>query len=136
MIVHASTVVLDGRAALIRGASGAGKSSLALQLMALGAGLIADDRTALWREGRAVFAKPAPHISGLIEARGIGVLSVPMAPPAPLVCVIDLDHAETERVPQRSTMLLDVALPLLHKVDSPAWPAAIRAYLASGIAKR
>ena len=136
MIVHASTVAVNGRAALIRGASGSGKSSLALQLMALGAGLVADDRSELWRVGADVFARPAPHIQGLIEARGIGILSAPMAAPAALRCVIDLDAEETERVPQRSTTLLDVRLPLLHKVDSPAWPAALRAYLAYGKADR
>ena len=36
---------------MITGASGAGKSALALQLIALGAELVADDRTELWREG-------------------------------------------------------------------------------------
>ena len=37
--LHASAVALDGRGALILGASGSGKSGLALRLMALGAGI-------------------------------------------------------------------------------------------------
>jgi len=44
-VLHASCVCLEGRAVLIRGASGSGKSGLALQLIALGAALVADDRT-------------------------------------------------------------------------------------------
>ena len=47
--LHASAVALDGRGALLLGASGAGKSGLALRLMALGARLVADDRVLLRR---------------------------------------------------------------------------------------
>jgi HPr kinase/phosphorylase len=43
LYLHASAVSLDGNGVLICGASGTGKSTLALQLMALGAELIADD---------------------------------------------------------------------------------------------
>jgi len=42
--IHASCVAVDGKGLLITGASGSGKSALALQLMAFGAHLIADDR--------------------------------------------------------------------------------------------
>ena len=46
-ILNASCVAWQGRGALILGRSGAGKSALALQLMALGADLVSDDRTEL-----------------------------------------------------------------------------------------
>ncbi|MDO5529406.1 MAG: hypothetical protein Q4F71_08380, partial [Paracoccus sp. (in: a-proteobacteria)] len=46
--LHASALAAAGRAALILGPSGAGKSSFALTLLALGAGLVADDRVRLW----------------------------------------------------------------------------------------
>ena len=71
LVLHATCVAWEGRAVLIRGASGAGKSSLGLELMAWGCGLVADDRTELWaREGR-LMARCPVAIRGLIEARGV-----------------------------------------------------------------
>ena len=46
-VMHASCVSYENHAVLILGPSGIGKSSLALQLMALGAVLVADDKTCL-----------------------------------------------------------------------------------------
>ena len=43
LTVHGTTVARAGRAVLILGASGTGKSALALQMIALGARLVADD---------------------------------------------------------------------------------------------
>lgn len=47
--IHASAVSLAGRGLLILGASGTGKSGLALEMMSRGAVLIADDRVRLVR---------------------------------------------------------------------------------------
>ena len=66
--VHASCVACDGAGVLILGASGAGKSGLALNLMALGAALVADDRVVLSREGDVVLAACPLPLRGLIEA--------------------------------------------------------------------
>jgi serine kinase of HPr protein (carbohydrate metabolism regulator) len=44
--LHASTVASDGRAVLITGPSGSGKSDLALRLIDRGFALVSDDRTA------------------------------------------------------------------------------------------
>jgi len=109
LIVHASCVVANGRAALIRGQSGSGKSALALRLLALGAGLVADDRTHLRHERGMVLAEAPAAIRGLIEARGVGILNAPAAGAAPLALVVDMDRHETEHL-----------------------PAAILAYLANG----
>ena len=46
---------LDGKAILIKGESGSGKSSLALKLISLGANLIADDQTAVFLQKGQVF---------------------------------------------------------------------------------
>ncbi|HEY2767347.1 MAG TPA: hypothetical protein VGI76_03775 [Solirubrobacteraceae bacterium] len=46
-VLHASGVVLDGRALLITGATGAGKSSLAAALARAGGSLLSDDAVAL-----------------------------------------------------------------------------------------
>jgi hypothetical protein len=45
--LHASAVALEGRALLLMGTSGAGKSSVALHLVARGASFLADDVTSL-----------------------------------------------------------------------------------------
>lgn len=131
-LIHASAVAAQGRAALIVGASGSGKSSLALQLMALGAALISDDQVDLTARDGALIAGPAPNIVGMIEARGLGLLKAPVAGPAPVACVIDLDQTETERLPARRRTYHGVSLPLFHKCEGPAWPAAIWLYLTHG----
>jgi len=97
--LHGAAVARNGRGALILGASGAGKSGLALQLMALGADLVADDGVVLQPcEGGVILACPAA-ISGLIEARGVGLLSVRTLDATKLVIVVDLDKAAPSRLP-------------------------------------
>ncbi|MFV0513281.1 MAG: HPr kinase/phosphorylase [Jhaorihella sp.] len=132
-IVHASCVALDGRALLIAGASGSGKSALALALMGLGAALVADDRVQLvCRNGR-LLADAPPPIRGLIEARGVGLLPAHPAGLTPVVAVVDLDSEETERLPPpRQTVLLGVALPQFRKVGAAHFPPALIQYLKAG----
>ena len=68
--------------------------------MERGARLVADDRVELSvRRGR-VFAQAPPALAGLIEARGLGVVSVPHRRTAELVLVVDLVRPEqVERMP-------------------------------------
>lgn len=132
-IVHATAVSAGGRAALLVGPSGAGKSALALQMIALGAGLIADDRTDLsLRKGQPVAACP-PAIRGRIEARGLGILTVPAARPAPVAVVVDLASAETERLPPRRDIdVIGQKVRLLHNCAASHFPAALLLYLRGG----
>lgn len=131
--LHATSVAIDSRGILIRGASGTGKSALALSLMALGARLIADDRTLLTRSGTDVIASCPEPLRGLIEARGVGILHADAAPAMPVRLIVDLDHVETRRLPeQRTTDLLGLPLPVLQKVESPHFPAAILQYVKYG----
>ena len=133
LILHGTTVAFGDRAVLIRGASGAGKSGLGLQLMALGAVLVSDDRTALRAEGGGLVARAPDAIAGMIEARGLGILRAEALKAARVVAVVDLDRVETRRLPpDRATDIAGVALPLLHKVESPHFPAAIRQYVMLG----
>lgn len=138
---HASTVALvlpelpeaRARAVMIEGPSGAGKSGLALQLMALGAVLVADDRTILRREGPDLMASAPPRIRGLIEARGLGLLAADTLAQAPISLIVDLSQTETRRLPDfRQRSVLGVAVPLLHAVESAHFPAAILQYLRKG----
>lgn len=137
VVLHASCVAVGDRAVLILGASGRGKSGLALQLMALGAVLVADDRTCVELRGeeakKQVMAEAPPVLHGLIEARGVGLLTAEAVGPVPVALVVDMDRTETERLPPlRSFTLLGQTLPLVHMVDSPAFPAAILQYLKGG----
>ncbi len=121
---------------MITGASGAGKSSLALRLLALGAVLVADDRTVLRRDSDQIIAEVPDTLRGMIEARGVGILNATAAGPTPVVLVVDLDQTETRRLPRpHHYKLLDVAVPCLHKCDTLAWPAAIVQYLKGGAAQ-
>ncbi|MFZ7091737.1 HPr kinase/phosphorylase [Primorskyibacter sp. 2E233] len=135
LVLHASAVAVEGRGLLIRGASGRGKSSLALELMARGALLVADDRVIVTpRKGQAPWLSAPKTIAGLIEANGIGILhAAALTTGAELTAVVDLDHEETHRLPpMRETILMNRAVPLLHFCASPYFPAAILQYLKGG----
>lgn len=127
LLVHATAVALDGRAVLLRGPSGSGKSDLALRLIDAGARLVADDQSEVWREGDTVVVRAPAAIAGLIEVRGIGIVRLAALERAPVALVADLVPAErVERLPERqSATLFGIALPLV----------AIAPFEASAVAK-
>jgi len=132
-VLHASCVAHCGRAVLIRGASGCGKSGLALRLMALGATLVADDRTVLWRAGAALMADAPAALRGQIEAREVGILRAQPNGPTPVALVIDMDRSETARLPaRRSLRLVGFDLALVRNSGMEHFPAAIMTYLSGG----
>jgi HPr kinase/phosphorylase len=132
--LHASAVAFAGRGVLILGPSGSGKSTLALELMGLGAALVADDAVLISADPAGGLRMTAPErLRGLVEARGVGILRAQALDEATVALVVDLGRLETERLPpDRRTRLLEVEVPLLHKVESRCFPAAIRQYLACG----
>jgi serine kinase of HPr protein (carbohydrate metabolism regulator) len=100
LLVHATSVAIEGRAVLIAGASGTGKSDLALRLIDRGARLIADDQTRLERREDRLIASAPSEIKGLIEVRGLGIVSVPVVDEAPVALVAELvGAAAIERMP-------------------------------------
>lgn len=130
--LHASAVALAGNGLLIRGASGSGKSSLALQLISLGATLIADDQTLVTARDGGLWLSAPDTIRGLIEARGVGLLHAETTE-AQLHAVANLDRDEAARLPTVHCIdILGHSVPCLHKVASPAWPAALVQYLRAG----
>ena len=132
-VLHASAVAWDGRAALILGPSGWGKSALALQLMAYGADLIADDRTQLLsQEGRLMADAPAT-LRGMIEARGIGILNARAVGPVRVAFAVDLTREERARLPERrSCDILDISLPLIWGRNNDHLGPAVLQYLKAG----
>ncbi len=119
---HGTAVAVNGRAVLIRGPSGSGKSDLALRLIAAGARwpglrgepvLVADDQVELSLVDGMVIASPPAVLAGRIEVRGVGILRLPHAPEARLALVVDLVASDAvERLPQAdATLILGVAVP-------------------------
>ena len=97
VMANVSCVAMRGRAMLITGAPGSGKSSLALALLDRGGELVGDDGVTLAQVGELVIASPPPNTEGLIEIRNVGLLEVPVTR-APVAIVINLDPA-AERLP-------------------------------------
>lgn len=135
-IIHASCVAMRPQnGVLIVGASGSGKSSLALMMMSLGACLVADDRTQLTRSenGGGLVARAPANIQHLIEARGVGLLNAMAMEECTIQAVVDLDKQEDERLPpMRTRHLLGYDIPVYYRVDAPYFAAALVQLLKEG----
>ncbi|GGE72641.1 HPr kinase/phosphorylase [Sphingomonas prati] len=111
--VHATAVARDGRAVLLFGRSGAGKSDLALRLIDRGWVLVSDDYTAVRRERGVAVAEPPVTIAGRIEVRGVGIMEMPHVASVPVALICDLD-AVVERMPDSAERAVaGVALPYI-----------------------
>ncbi len=106
--VHATAIAAGGRAVLIRGASGAGKSDLALRCLSLAptallpfaAALVSDDQVRLRLQDGKIFASAPAELKGMLEVRGLGILRVPAVEVAEVVLIADLVASErVERLP-------------------------------------
>jgi HPr kinase/phosphorylase len=111
--VHASAVLVDDRAVLIRGPSGAGKSRLAFDLILAGRSgqippvvLVGDDRVHLETVGGQLVVRPARELIGLIEIRGLGIRRCDFAEEAIVGLVVDLSAADAERLPPPESLLI------------------------------
>ena len=112
MRLQATSICINGRAYLITGKSGSGKSSLALALINLGATLISDDVTEVI-EG---VAKASKRHKGWLEVRQLGLVSgFSVADGVPVAAVIELVSTEPDRLSERKvTQLGDSYVPLFH----------------------
>ncbi len=130
-LVHqASCVALDGRAVLIEGPPGSGKSNLALALIDRGAVLIGDDAVTLELQGERLVANPPPNIAGLLEVRNLGLFPFPATSGAPVALVLRFDPAAPRFIETAEQVeLAGIRLPLIR-----LWPGgevlALKAELA------
>lgn len=127
--IHATCIAIDGAGVLLRGASGSGKSDLALRLMDRGAHLVADDRVHLTRHENFIIAGVPDTIAGMIEARGVGIVDALPHVEARLRLVIDLvPRDDVPRLPEPENARIlgcDIALLRLHAFDAST-PIKIR----------
>ncbi|HEY8581259.1 MAG TPA: aldolase [Beijerinckiaceae bacterium] len=142
--LHATAIVAGEAGVVIRGASGAGKSALALALVAAArqagafARLVGDDRLLLSVANGLLIARPHPAIAGRVERRGQGIGAVEHEAGVVVRCVIDLVASGPPgsdvppRLPseaERRARLAEVSLPrLVLRVGDPAPEAARRAW--------
>ncbi len=88
------------RAALLRGPSGAGKSDLALRLMGQGWRLVGDDYVHVFASRGGLYVAPADRIAGMIEARGVGLMTARHLALARVWLVVDCVQEGVERYPE------------------------------------
>lgn len=128
--VHASCVAIDGRAVLITGASGSGKSDLSLRLLDRGFALVSDDQTIVKKVGARLCAAAPPTIRGKLEIRGVGIVEMSHVDDQPVALVVELT-SDIQRLPDdsRERLILGVPVPLI-SIDAKTASAASKVALA------
>jgi hypothetical protein len=135
--IHASAVLVGPRAVLIRGASGAGKSTVAWRPIEAGrqgvlpfARLVGDDRVDLAAAHGRLLVRPAQTIAGLLEIRGLGIRRLPYEPVAAVGLVLDLGEPGPDRLPEAADTQISLSGITLPRLAVAAANAALPALLA------
>lgn len=119
--LHASAFAYEGVGCLVLGESGSGKSRIVADALLLGATLIADDRVQLANDQGTLTASPVPQLRGVLELRGLGLISVASWLDAhPLHFALTLDAAVNERLPELQILTyFGIAIPHLRVAPPP-----------------
>ena len=115
MLIHASCVLWQNKGILLVGDSGCGKSTGTLALIEKGATLIADNYCEINVQNDKVIATCPPTITGKIEVRGVGIVSVKSIPECAVDVVIDCksDFKSVPRMPDnKKWTILEKQIPL------------------------
>jgi len=128
--LHASTVAIGGRAVLITGPSGSGKSDLALRLLDRGFALVSDDQTIVKKSGNHLTASAPPTIRGKLEIRGIGIVTMDQVDDQPVALIVELT-SDIRRLPDdsRERPVMGIPVPLI-SVDAMTASAASKVAIA------
>lgn len=128
--LHSTAVAFDGRAVLLMGPSGSGKSDLALRLMDRGFVLVSDDQTIVKRNSDRIIATAPPTIAGKFEVRGLGIVDVEHVENVPIALVVELT-SDFHRLPDdsRQRPILGIPIPLV-SIDAMTASAPAKVALA------
>ena len=112
--IHATTVASGGRAVLITGPSGSGKSDLALRLLDRGFTLVSDDQTIVHRQGDRLIASAPQRIAGKLEVRGLGIVDVDTENDVCIALLVEL-RSDIDRLPHEGNerAILGISLPIV-----------------------
>ena len=126
--LHASCVLIGEAGVLIRGPVGAGKSTLARDLVTearragIFAALVGDDRVRVKAVGGRLVAAVVPAIAGRIEVRGLGIVRAEHETAAVIRLVVDCLDVPPQRMPEpdaQTAVVLGVVLPrIAHRIEN------------------
>jgi len=122
-LIQGGLLSIFGFGVLITGASGIGKSELALALIDRGHQLVSDDVTLIRKEGKRLVGRAPDELSGLIQLHGCGIFNVKdllgnksCAVSSPLELIIQLNpdilyEKNPLEIERKQITLMDIALP-------------------------
>lgn len=143
-LVHATCIRLGEHGVLLTGASGSGKSDLALRLIdqaGCGTGgellrgrLVADDQVLVERQREKLVASPPPSLAGFLEIRGLGIVRLDHERRCELHLAVRLGKTvDLERLPELSRSVFSVLSIDLPEIGIDPWTASAPARVRSAV---
>lgn len=119
--LHASAFAYAGAGCVLLGDSGTGKSRILAEALMHGARMIADDQVLLRAEHGVLIAKAHATLEGVLELRGMGLITLPFLASHPIHLVVQLRPRVHERLPEPETAEYEgVAVPCLTVASGPS----------------